>query len=149
MNSLSSMTNIYYNPVNPVMFQLQQNEPKRQQEMKPTEVFEKLLYKECEKNSRIIGTPPRPVQASFNQFAFQRAGRTLALVNQGERQTFSVRDGEGAASSSNAELLCDRKAPQADLASCPGVDGGPQYPDPQPALPSGGRVESAQSVRGF
>lgn len=149
MNSLTNMTNIYYNPVNPLPFQFQQNELKRQEEMKPTEVFEKLLYKECEKNSRIIGTPPRPVQANFNQFAFQRAGRTLAFVNQGVRQTFSVKDGEGAISPSNAEIPCEMKAPQADIESCAGVEGGPQYPAPQPAPPSAGRIESAQSVRGF
>lgn len=149
MNSMAGITNLYYNPVNPVPLQFQQRELKRQEEMEPTEVFEKLLYKECEKNSRIIGTPRKPVEGTFNQFAFQRAGRTLAFVNQGERWNFSVRDSEEPVTPFGAEQFNEMRAPDANMGACSGVEEKPQYSAPQPMHQGAGRIESTKSVSGF
>ncbi len=46
--------------------------------VEPGEVFDLLLRKECEKNSRRIHTPQHTM--GFNQFNFMRAGTTLAIV---------------------------------------------------------------------
>ncbi|GEM_PF-1808291 len=142
MNPLGNMTNLYYNPVNPVPLQFQHRDYKRQDEMEPTEVFEKLLYKECEKNSRIIGTPSKPVQGNFNQFAFQRAGRTLAFVNQGNRQSFSFSDSEAAIAPSIEETTGERKVSlnDNDLGSSAGVEQGPQGQTHQIDKQSAGRI---------
>lgn len=48
-------------------------------ERDPADVFEKMLLKECEKNSRKT-ICQAPTQAGFNPYNFMRASSTLALV---------------------------------------------------------------------
>jgi hypothetical protein len=48
-------------------------------ERDPADVFEKMLLKECEKNSRKT-ICQAPTQAGFNPYNFMRASSTLAIV---------------------------------------------------------------------
>jgi hypothetical protein len=48
-------------------------------ERDPTDVFEKMLLRECEKNSRKT-VCQAPTQAGFNSYNFMRASSTLAIV---------------------------------------------------------------------
>jgi hypothetical protein len=90
MGPIYAYNNGYRNPIQSLLMTPASDTNQAKSEyLEPQEVFDILLRKECEKNARKISPPQHTQsrQAEFNQYSFNRAGSTLALMKSLEQSS--------------------------------------------------------------